>query len=248
MAQAEYVHKGTSLLWVMALEDGNASAIHLLLDQLCIESGQRGSQFITASIEETSLFVDILLANGFNTLGWEQAWIYPRQESHVPIIDPGWKMVSPVDIPAIQRLQNEVLSPAEQMIAPSIYHHPPQFIHFSEKEPDGFAHVIKNEKSVIIYPLFSSKTRNPEALLQGLIDHHISFVLPVYIVARSECIMSESNLLEHYKIASGKRLRMVKHLAVRNAIAEFQRTPLSNGRNTDALSPLSKSVEFKDKI
>jgi hypothetical protein len=248
IAQAECVHKGTSLLWVMALEDGNASAIHLLLDQLCIESGQRGGQFITASIDETSLFVDILLANGFNTLGWEQAWIYPKKEPHVPVIDPGWKMFSPVDIPAIQRLQNEILSAADQLIAPSIYHYPPQFIHFSEKEPDGFAHVNNNENSVIIYPAFSSKTRNPEVLLQGLIDNHISFVLPVYIISRSECIMSESILLEHYKIASGKRLRMVKHLAVRNAIAEMQRSPLSNGRNTDALSPLSKSVEFKDKI
>jgi hypothetical protein len=248
IAQAKCVHEGTSLMWIMALEDNNPSAIHLLLDQLCIESGQHGSHFITASIEETSLFADILLANGFHTLGWEQAWIYPKQDSHAPITDSGWKMVSPVDIPVIQRLQNEILSPADQLIAPSIYHQPPQFIHFTEDGSDGFAFGFKYNDSVIIYPFFSSKTCNPEVLLQGLIDCHFPFILPVYIVARSESIMSESILLEHYKIASGKRLRMVKHLAVRNAIAEFQRSPLSNGRNTDVLSPLSKSVEFKDKI
>ena len=248
IAQAECVQNGTSLLWMMPLEENNDSAIHLLFDQLCIESGQRGSRFITASIDETSLFTDVLITNGFHTLGWEQAWIYPKEGSQAAIIDHGWRMVSPVDMPSIQRLQNEALSPAEQQIAPSIYHYPPQFFHTSEEGPDGFAHVVKSINSFIIYPVFSPKTRNPEVLLQKLIDRHFSLSIPVYIVARSECNMSESILLEHYKIASGKRLRMVKHLTVRNAIAEIQRSALSNGRNTDALSPLSKTVEFKDKI
>ena len=70
----------------------------------------------------------------------------------------------------------------------------------------------------------------------------------LYIIQQSSQHLSTSILLESCKEVSGKRLRMIKHLAIKNksTIAEYNHA--SNGRHTDIVTPISKVVDFKDKI
>ena len=246
MAQLERTQQHGRFLWMIAPDHSDNHALQLLLDQFCAEAGQRGCLHLTASIDDASPLVEQFKLNGFSPLGWEHVLLYENLDSEHLSEKTGWRKTNAYDIPAINALQNKILSLTEKWTANSIYENPPQYTLEINDELLGFAFVMLNGSIAVITPTYSNLVQSPQKMTKSLIQSHLINVIHAYIFLKSNHPQSTFSLLEHYKIASGTKIRMVKHIAVRNVSEEAERNQITNGQKTDVLTPLSKS--FKDKI
>ena len=248
IAQINQDYKGGYFHWILRTEMADEDAIQRLLEEFSAEASQRGYLYLATSIDHDSDIIHQFELNGFTPIGWEQAWQYQNTEPLMCHEKPMWRRTSLSDLSAINQVRSKNLPPAEKWISPSVFQSPPHFSLFIEGELHGYAYVKKNNKTVVIIPFFSTTVRSPEIVTKHLIDVYFSNSLYMYILLRSGYEWSEAALLEHYKMASDRRIRMVKHLAVKIKELESERNRIANGSTSDVLTPLSKLIVFKDKI
>jgi len=229
-------------------ENADEYAVQRLLEEFSAESGRRGYLYLTAAIDHDADLIKPFEQNGFSPIGWEQAWKYQNTKPLKHHQEMAWKSTSLSDLSAINQLRGQILPSAEKWISPSIFQSPPQFSLFLKGDLCGYAYIQKNNKTIIVTPCLSTTIRSPETATKMLLDDYFSNGFYLYILLKSGYVWSESALLEHYKMASNKRTRMVKHLMVKIKDLESERNRVANGSATDVLSPLSKSNAFKDKI
>jgi len=246
MAQVERTQQHGRFLWMISPDHLDNHALQLLLDQFCAEAGQRGCFHLTASIDDASPLVEQFKLNGFSQLGWEHVLLYENLDTKPLKEKTGWRRTNAYDIPAISALQNKILSLAEKWTANSFYENPPQYTLEINGELLGFAFVMLNGSTAVITPTYSNLVRSPQKMTESLIHSHLINVLRSYIILKSNHPQPAFTLLEHYKIASRTKIRMVKHISIRNVSEEAERNQITNGQKSDVLTPLSKS--FKDKI
>jgi len=248
VAQLHQDYQGGCFQWMMMTDRVNENTIPRFLETLTTEASQRKYAFLTTSIDQDSDLIDPFILNGFVTIGWEQAWKYQHTDFIKTHDDRDWRLTTPTDNSSINQISNKNLSPAEKSITPSVIQNPPPFSFFIKNELHGYAYIKKNNKTVVVIPFFSPTVLSPALATKQLLDYFYTDNMLLYIILKSGSKWSDSFLLEHYKMASSKRVRMVKHLAIKIKDFESERSRVANGSTTDLLTPLSKSNAFKDKI
>lgn len=248
IAQLHQDYQGGCFQWMMITDRVNENTIPRFLETLTAVASQRKYSFLTTSIDQDSDLIDPFILNGFVTIGWEQAWKYQHTDFIKTHDDRDWRLTTPTDHSSINQISNKNLSPAEKSITPSVNQNPPPFSFFIKNELHGYAYIKKNNKTVVVIPFFSPTVLSPALATKQLIDFYYTDYICVYILLKSGSEWHDSVLLEHYKMASSKRVRMVKHLAIKIKDYESERSRVANGSTTDLLTPLSKSNTFKDKI
>jgi len=248
IAQLKRNNNGGYFSWIITSNNLQNPSIRLLLDQFASEAGRMGCGFLFASAPKDSVMVDHLKKNGFISVGWEQVWAYRNALTEFTHEKSGWKPANDLSLHAVSLLQHQILPPAEKLIAPSVHREPPQYIFQQNGEVLGYARVIKNNKSTIVTPMLSSTIRNPERTINSLVDIIYTNGNLLYIIQRSNQNWAESIILEHYKKVAPTRNRMVKHMTVRITQTAKNMSRVIEGNNTDVITPVSKSTQFKDKI
>ncbi len=249
ISQIERLKRGGRLLWVVTTKKADYDAARTLIEGITSEAGRKGCLFVCTSIDRDSPAVNSLKLNGFAQIGWERAWLWKKnaQIKHRQLTS-CWRKTKATDLFSIEQLQNKILSPAEKWITPSVHQSPPAYTLVIDGVIEGFAHLQSHNKTAIIIPSYSQSIPLPNHCTESLLQSIPDYYLYLYILLRGRGTAPESTMLEHYKCASGTRFRMVKHLVVRSEAREAEMNHLTNGSTTDALTTISKSNVFKDKI
>jgi hypothetical protein len=208
-----------------------------LLEGIMAEAYRRDYLFLNVASDENSDFINLFQLNGFDSVGWEQAWKYQKTQPLVAQKKAEWRKTSHSDFSSINHIRNKILSSAEKWTKPSVMQYPPRYSYFIEDELHGYAYINKYNKTVFVTPFFLPIVRSPELATKHLSDLYFTNVVLLYIILGSGFEWSETALLEHYKMASCRRIRMVKHLAVRIKDPESERNRITNGSTSDFLSP-----------
>jgi len=248
ITQVERTHQGGQFLWMVTTNFANEEALLRLVDGVTAEAGHRGYFYITASVDQGSEMFDLFKRVGFTAIDTEQAWEYQYQETFEEPKNAVWRKSSPSDISAINCIQSNLFSPAQKWITPSALKSPPDYTLLIDREVQGSAYIIKNNNKAIAIPYYSQSVLFQNQSTTLLLRTLSIITLRLYVLLRGKQLLPESDLLEGYKKASDKRIRMIKHIAVMNESRETEYNHVKNGSTGDVLTPLSKTVEFKDKI
>lgn len=248
LAQIDAVHGCGRILWMLPADEDHTSMNNKMLDHLAFESGQRGLFHLTAIFDEYSQYLDTFRESGYTQIGWEQVWQYSWAEVTTDLNIFRWRKTTSTDLHTINLLQNKILFPQEKPIEISVFKIPPQYCLEIDGTIRGYSYVNVGLEKVFLTPYIDQDIQSSKDAMDSLIEKTFSNKLCVYILQRSNQVWLNSYLLERCKNVSEKRLRMVKHLTVRNeeVVAKFNHVP--NRQHADIITPTTKVVKFKDRI
>ena len=248
ITQVEAENRGGQLLWMLPAHNPSEAANSMLLDRIAVEAGRRGLFFLKASVHEDSASVQLLQENGYHMQGWEQVWAYSLKKPVKETNQNGWRKTNSTDLHPLNILQHTIHSPQEKLTEPSVIEKPPQYTLDLNGRLQGYAYVNKGLDSALVTPLVSKDVNDSGQLVLQLANIIFTNIAIMYILQRSNQNWDNSTILESCKNVSGKRIKMVKHLAVREKSLAKEFNPAGGERHSDVVAPTARTTGFKDKI
>ncbi|MCD6356355.1 MAG: hypothetical protein J7L66_03620 [Anaerolineaceae bacterium] len=248
IAQVEMEYQGGRLLWALNVPDYGTAGFSFLLNNLAQEAGKRGAHFLTASIEKKNAAFELFMKAGYSYTSWETVFQYQPDKSMPDTLYLKWRKTLPVDLIAINQLQNKLLTAKEKIIVPPLKECAPNYALFSKDILCGYAYATISFNKAYITPFVDPELPDKQLILNMLINKYFRGRNLFYIKKTP----SQSWMELTFSVNTGpilpRREIIVKHLAVREKGMLTNFNYSTHNRHTDIITSAVNTSHFKDNI
>jgi hypothetical protein len=232
------VERGTGrILWVADFSSNEKPLLPDLLDNLAVEAGLRGIQTLIASTHKENYAFECLLNAGYTPITFKNVWNFQPKSITDGTKKFSWRRAHSYDLYPISLFQNKILSRPEKIITPPVNDIPPGFVLAKNDVVCGYAHVVVNQKQMLITPVIDPGKDPESSALNNLVTEFFGQQRIIYLVQSSSQQWIEKILDDQITLALPRQEIMVKFLAVRDEQRAADYLHSRRNQHTDIVTP-----------
>lgn len=232
--------------WVLPLKGAGDHSLIMLIDNLCMESGLRGSKLATASASQDTMFFEILRRCGFIPYDWHAFWIinkiYRKKSKFI------WSKPSIEDMTAVLSFQNHHLPLTVRAVLQPGLQNLPNYILRMDGELLGYIELVIGRGKMVVTPFISSSADNPLDLIASFVSRFLENYEQVYIRQTGAMAWLSSHLKPKAVPVLERQELLVKHFTVRNIVRSAEINATANSRHADPAVPFARSSNSQENV
>lgn len=247
--QAEYNHRRARINWLLVTEKADQGALARLIDNLAMEAGLRGSEFMLASTSSDNDLFKILRRAGYCVYGWERFWkIDFSKLNNQTNANIHWTEPLPIDQYEIVKFQQKYLSHAARSVTPLANEISPDFVWKDEGDIKGCVSIKSFGNRSVIHAIFSSDMADPEGAINNLLALQLGPVSTWYFAQTNNLVWLENTLVKIATPVTDRRELLVKYFAIMEKSAIGLLNHASERGHPDPVAPFIHTSKSQDNL
>jgi hypothetical protein len=240
IGQIEMESRIGHVLWAADLSGNEKPLLPALFDHLAVEAGLRGIQTLIASTHRDNYTFEILLKAGYSPISFKNIWKYQPKSIIGNTQGFSWRRTRSSDLFPVSLVQNRLLNRQEKIFVASVNDSPPDFVLTKDDNVYGYAHVIANQKQLLITPVIDHGKESAFFVIEILIRDFFGQRQTTYLAQLSSQHWIEFIPEDQITPAVPRQEIMAKFLAVQDQQRAVEHAHVRRNQHTDIITPSIK--------